>query len=129
MVVTGVIDLFMAQPFGARSLLQRIFSMTLNDGIRSFQKSIDSLVVKINDPVLCSKLKHFTDADETTKNELREEAAREGIDLIVVILRSDLFKPELTPPQIERVFNAYVAWINAVENVSSVRRYIRSPRD
>ncbi|KAI9885534.1 MAG: T-complex protein 1 subunit delta [Watsoniomyces obsoletus] len=119
MVVTGVIDLFMAQPFGSRSLMQRIFSMTLNDGIRSFQKSIDSLVVKINDPVLCSKLKHFTDADETTKNELREEAAQESTDLIVVILRSDLFKPELTPSQIERVFNAYVAWNNAVENVDA----------
>lgn len=121
MVMSGVLELFMAQPFGARSLLQRIFSMTLNDGIRSFQRTIDSLVTRIDDSVLCAKIKQFTQAEEDVKNSLREEAARDGIDLIVVILRSELISPGLTPPQIERVFNAYVAWNNAVENVSLVR--------
>ncbi len=118
MVVTGVIDLFMAQPFGSRSLMQRIFSMTLNDGIRTYQRSIDSLTAKINDVVLVSKIKRFTDADIETKNAIRQDAASDGIDIVVAILRSDLLEPDLTPPQIEKVFNAYVAWNNAVENVS-----------
>ena len=118
MVMSGVLDLFMAQPFGARSLMQRIFSMTLNDGIRSFQKSIDSLTIKINDPILCGKIKQFTEAKEDIKNAIRDEAAKDGIDLIVAILRSDEIKPDLTPPQIERVFNAYVSWNNVVDNVS-----------
>ncbi|KAI9822057.1 MAG: hypothetical protein M1826_000565 [Phylliscum demangeonii] len=119
MVMTGVLDLFMAQPFGTRSLMQRIFSMTLNDGIRSFQRSIDSLVVRINDPVLCDKLKKFANAAEAVKDGLRHEAADEKIDLIVVILRSDAIEPELKAAQIERIFNAYVAWTNAVENVDA----------
>lgn len=122
MVMTGVLELFMAQPFGSRSLLQRIFSMTLSDSIKSFQKSIESLLVKIDDPVLCGKLKHFTEADEQIKNAIRQEAAEQDMDLIVVILRSDLIKPELTAPQIQRVFNAYVAWNNVVDNVSDVTR-------
>lgn len=117
MVMTGVLELFMAQPFGSRSLLQRIFSMTLSDGIKSFQKSIEALVAKINDPVLCEKLKRFTEADEETKNTIRREAAEQDIDLIVVILRSDMIRPELTAPQVQRIFNAYVAWNSAVENV------------
>ena len=117
-VMSGVLDLFLAQPFGSRSLLQRIFSMTLNDGIKLFQKSIDSLVTKINDPILTEKLKRFVDADEDVKNALRGEAAAEDVDLIVVILRSDRFSPELKPDQIGRVFNAWVAWNNAVDNVS-----------
>ncbi|KAL2037302.1 hypothetical protein N7G274_009991 [Stereocaulon virgatum] len=117
MVMSGVLDLFLAQPFGARSLAQRVFGMALNDGIRTFQKSIDSLVSKINDPVLCEKLKRFCNADENTKNEIRSEAALEDIDLIVAILRSERFAPELTPQQIGKVFNAYVAWNNAVENI------------
>ena len=117
-VMSGVLDLFLAQPFGARSLAQRIFGLALNDGIRSFQKSIDALVVKIGDPVLCEKLKCFCNADENTKNEIRSEAAAEGVDLIVVILRSERFSPELTPQQIGTVFNAFVAWNNAVDNVS-----------
>jgi hypothetical protein len=107
----------LAQPFGARSLLQRIFSMTLSDGVRAYQKTIDALVLKIGDPVLVSKMKAFVEAEEDMKNILREEASEEDVDLVVAILRSDHFTPELTPPQIERVFNAYVAWNNAVDSV------------
>ncbi|CAD6570517.1 MAG: hypothetical protein ASARMPRED_003770 [Alectoria sarmentosa] len=116
-VMSGVLDLFLAQPFGTRSLAQRIFGLALNDGIKSFQKSIDSLMLKINDPILCEKLKRFCNADEDTKNEIRSEAVSEDIDLIVAILRSEKFAPDLTPQQIGTVFNAFVAWNNAVENI------------
>ncbi len=116
-VMSGVLDLFLAQPFGSRSLLQRILAMTLNDGIKAFQKSVDSLYPKIADPVLCDKIKRFIDSDEEVKSIIREESVREDVDIIVVILRSELFQPELTPEQIGKVFNAYVAWNNAVENV------------
>ncbi len=117
-VMSGVLDLFLHQPFGARSLTQRVFGMALNDGIKSFQKPIDSLILKINDPILCQKLKAYCNAKEDVKNELRSEAAAEDIDLIVVILRSDSFTPDLSPVQIGKVFNAFVAWNNAVDNVS-----------
>ncbi|KAL9106079.1 MAG: hypothetical protein Q9227_008865 [Pyrenula ochraceoflavens] len=116
-VMSGVLDLFLAQPFGSRSLLQRIFSMTLNDGIRAFQKSIDSLVAKIGDETLTGKIKTFVNADEAVKNDLRGEATADEVDLVVVILRTEQFTPELSPEQIGKVFNAYVAWNNAVENV------------
>ncbi|GAB1213786.1 hypothetical protein ATERTT37_002939 [Aspergillus terreus] len=116
-VMSGVLDLFLAQPFGSRSLLQRIFSMTLNDGIRAFQKSIDALAAKVGDPIVCQKLKAFTDADEDLKNVIRAEATAEELDVIVAILRSDLLPHELTPEQYEKVFNSYVAWNYAVDNV------------
>ncbi|EAW09392.1 PX domain protein [Aspergillus clavatus NRRL 1] len=116
-VMTGVLDLFLAQPFGSRSLLQRIFSIALNDGIKQFQKSIDALVAKVDDPILAGKLKAFTNADEDVKNEIREEAVAEDVDLIVAILRSELLQPEITPEQVGKVFNAYVAWNHAVDNV------------
>ncbi|OGM43647.1 PX domain protein [Aspergillus bombycis] len=121
-VMSGVLDLFLAQPFGSRSLLQRIFSMTLNDGIKQFQKAIDSLVSKVDDASLCQKLKAFTDSDEETKNEIRAEAEDEDIDILVAILRSDRFSPELTPEQYGNVFNAYVAWNQAVESVDAEMR-------
>ncbi|KAL0938975.1 px domain protein [Colletotrichum truncatum] len=116
-VMSGVLDIFLAQPFGTRSLLQRIFSLTLNDGIRSFQKSIDTLADKIGDNVLTKKLKLYTEAEEHIKTAIREEAAAEDIDLIVVILRSEYLEPALTSEQIGRLYNAYVAFNNAVENV------------
>ena len=117
--MNGVLDLFLAQPFGSRSLAQRVFGMALNDGIKSFQKSIDALVAKIYDPMLCQKLKAFIDSPEDVKNIMRSEAVVDEVDLIIVILRSEQFEPELTPEQIGKVFNAYVAWNNAVENVTS----------
>lgn len=116
-VMTGVLDLFMAQPFGSRSLLQRIFSQTLNESIKDFQKSISSVAAKIEDPVLTEKLKNFVDADELIKNEIRYEAESEQTDLVVVILRSELLSPELNAEQIGKVFNGWVAWNNAVDNV------------
>ena len=119
-VMSGVLDLFLAQPFGTKSLAQRVFGLALNDGIRSFQKSIDSLVVKIDEPVFCEKLKRFCDAGEDLKNVVRAEAVADDIDLIVAILRSELISAELQPEQIGKAFNAYVAWNNAVENVCFV---------
>lgn len=117
MVMSGVLDLFLAQPFGTRSLAQRVFGMALSDGIRSFQKNIESLVTKIGDPVLCEKLKNFCNAEESLKNEIRSEAVVDDIDLIVAILKAEKLNPELAPEQIGKIFNAYVAWNNAVENV------------
>lgn len=116
-VMANILDVFLAQPFGARSLMQRIFSLTLNDGIRSFQKSIDALAAKIGDPVFVDKLKQYTDAEEDIKAAIREESASDDVDLIVAILRSEQIDPPLTPEQIGRLYNAYVAFNNAVENV------------
>lgn len=116
-VMSGLLDVFMAQPFGSRSLLQRIFSATLNDGIRSFQKSIDTLAEKIADPVFTDKIKKYTDAEEHIKVAIREEAVSDDLDIIVAVLRSELIEPALTPDQIGRLYNAYVAFNSAVENI------------
>ena len=115
-VMSAVLDLFLAQPFGTRSLLQRIFSQTLNDGIKQFQKPVEDMIHKVNDPVLTNKLKAFVDSSEDVKAIVRNEAQDEDVDVVVAILRSEHFQPELTPPQIQRVFNAWVAWNSAVEN-------------
>ncbi|KAF4636909.1 hypothetical protein G7Y89_g1192 [Cudoniella acicularis] len=116
-VMSSVLDIFLAQPFGARSLMQRIFSLVLNDGIRSFQKSIDALVTKIGEPVFCEKLKKFCDGDEDVKNEIRADSENENVDLIISILRSEAIEPPLSSEQIGKIFNAWVAWNNAVDNV------------
>ncbi|KAL9098320.1 MAG: hypothetical protein Q9163_006003 [Psora crenata] len=121
-VMSGVLDLFLAQPFGTKSLAQRVFGMALNDGIKAFQMSIDSLALKIGDPILCEKLQAFCNSPEDLKNEIRSEALIEDIDLVVAILRSERISPELTSDQIGKVFNAYVAWNHTVENVDEEMR-------
>ncbi|PHH60404.1 hypothetical protein CDD81_1682 [Ophiocordyceps australis] len=116
-VMSAVLDVFLAQPFGTRSLMQRIFSLTLNDGIKGFQRSIDALTAKVGDAVFSQKLQRYTSSDEHVKTSIREEAESEKIDIVVAILRSDMLEPELTGEQIQRLFNAYVAFNSAVENV------------
>ncbi|TVY48801.1 PX domain-containing protein [Lachnellula occidentalis] len=116
-VMSSILDIFLAQPFGARSLMQRIFSLTLNDGIKSFQKSIDALVDKVGEPVFSEKLKKFTDASEEVKNPIREESENESVDLIVAILRSEEIGPALNSEQIGKIYNSWVAWNNVVDNV------------
>ncbi|KAI5292929.1 hypothetical protein KEM56_006167, partial [Ascosphaera pollenicola] len=49
-VMAGVLDIFLAQPFGSRSLIQRILGMAMGDGIKSLQRSIDVLTKKIASP-------------------------------------------------------------------------------
>lgn len=97
--------------------MQRVLGMAINDGIKQLQKSIDSLTVTINDSVLCGKLKQFTEADEDVRERIRTEAIEENVDLIVGILRAGDLTPTLEPKQVETVFNAYVAWNNAVEDI------------
>ena len=116
-VMSGILDVFMAQPWGARSLMQRIFSMTLNDGIRSFQSSIDSLSDKLGDPVFAEKIKRYADADAEIKEAIRVEATAENMDLAIVVLRSDKIEPPLNDKQFEKLFNSYAAFTSAVENV------------
>lgn len=136
LVMSGVLDLFLAQPFGSKSLAQRVFGMAINDSIRSFHKQVDALATKIADPVLCNKINIFCNSPENTKNYIRSEAVADDVDLVVAILRSDQIAPDLTPVQIGKVFNAYVAWNSAVENVdeemkqgaqlfASLKQYLR----
>ena len=123
LVMSGVLDLFLAQPFGSKSLAQRVFGMAINDGIKSFQKQVDALGAKIDDPILCNKIRTFCNSPEEMKNYIRNEATTEDVDLIVAILRSDQISPNLTPQQIGTVFNAYVAWNSAVENVDEEMKH------
>lgn len=122
-VMASVLDIFMAQPLGAKSLLQRIFGLALGDGIRSIQRSIESLTTKIGEPSLTDKIKNYSESDEEVKAIVREEAQNEQIDLLVKVLQSEDVEPELSTEQIGRIFNAYVAWNNAVENVDEEMRH------
>jgi hypothetical protein len=124
-VMNGILDIFLLQPFGARSLLQRIFGMAISDGVTNIQKSIDILVSKRIGPerlVFTDKIRQYAESDVKVKNELKNEAAIEEVDLLVCIMRSDHFIPQATDEQVQDVFNAYVAWNNEVENIDSEMR-------
>lgn len=111
----GVLDLFLAQPLGARSLMQRIFGLAINDGIRTTQKSLDTLDAKIADPTFTHKIRTYVSSSEDLKDALRAEATTEGVDLLVILIRSDSLSPPVSSDQVAKIFNAYVAYTAAVD--------------
>nr|POF12700.1 px domain-containing protein [Quercus suber] len=121
-VMGSVLDIFMAQPLGAKSLLQRLFGLALGDGIRQIQRSIDALTAKINEPLYCEKIANFTQSPEDVKEYIRLEAQQDGVDMLVKVLQSDEVQPPLSAEQTGAIFNAFVAWNNAVENVDEEMR-------
>ncbi|QIW97072.1 hypothetical protein AMS68_002590 [Peltaster fructicola] len=121
-VMKGVLDMFMAQPLGTKSLMQRMFLFAVGDGIKSIQRSIDALITKIDAPIYSEKIRKYVDADYAIKKELRAEAQAEDIDLVAKVLQSDQISPELSNEDTARAFNAYAAWNSAVENVDESMR-------
>ena len=121
-VMASVLDIFMAQPLGAKSLLQRIFGLALGDGIRSIQRSIETLTSKVNAPIYSEKIANYTAAGEEIKQRLRAEAKEEKVDLLVKVLQTEDISPQLSSEQTGQIFNAYVAWDNAVTNVDEEMR-------
>ncbi|QDS72922.1 hypothetical protein FKW77_008001 [Venturia effusa] len=117
-----VLDVFMAQPFGTRSLLQHIFGMAIQDGITNISKSMTVLVTqKIQDTDFPPKIQAYVEADEEIKQVVKEEAKDKNIDLLLAILQSNRFGSTLSYDQLAQAEDAHQAWKNAVENVGSER--------
>ncbi|KAL7422844.1 hypothetical protein Q5752_002140 [Cryptotrichosporon argae] len=108
-MIRGVLDLFLARPFGGQSLIQRMFSSSLSEDVRLIAEDIQAVQDKIDDPVLCQKIDQYVNAPYEIQDVFRKDAASEGVDLLVVLLRSPT-PPILSRPQIQRVARASRAY-------------------
>ncbi|ORY28587.1 hypothetical protein BCR39DRAFT_534242 [Naematelia encephala] len=108
-MIRGVLDLFLARPFGGQSLIQRMFSSSLSEDVRAISEDIEVVAEKIEDPVLCQKVEQFANAPFEIQEIYRKDAATEGLDLLVVILRSP-DPPTMSRPQFQRVYRASRAY-------------------
>ncbi|KZO98012.1 hypothetical protein CALVIDRAFT_535609 [Calocera viscosa TUFC12733] len=104
-MIRGVLDLFLAAPFGGPSLLQRMFSSSLSEEVKGLQEDIDAVKDKIGDDVLCEKVRIFVDAPQEIQQVYIADAAEENIALLAVILRSQE-GPPLDRDQFQRVVRA-----------------------
>ncbi|KIY49231.1 hypothetical protein FISHEDRAFT_29912, partial [Fistulina hepatica ATCC 64428] len=104
-MIRGVIDLFLAQPFGGRSLLQRMFSSSLSEEARQLEDEIQSVKAKVEDPVICEKIRLFIYGPKEIQDLCKADAVTEKQDLITIILRSGE-QPLLNRIQMQRVARA-----------------------
>ncbi|CAE6523036.1 unnamed protein product [Rhizoctonia solani] len=104
-MIRGMLDLFLATPFGGKSLLQRMFTSSLSEEVRALQEDIQAVEDKVEDPILCEKIKQFINAPPDIQRLFKADAAAENLNLISVILRSEA-PPTLNRPQLHRVMRA-----------------------
>ncbi len=122
MMVRGVLDIFLAQPFGQRSLLQRMFSSSLQDEVKELDEVCSAISAKVDDPAICEKVKQFVYAPSEIQALYRKDAEEERLDLLTTILRSPE-APALDRSQIHRVVKASQAY----EVYKEYRRGLKNP--
>lgn len=99
-MVKGVLDLFLAQPFGGKSLFQRIMLANMSEQSKDMQKDIEELEAKINDPALCQKVANAVKCDKPEGLDLgKTTPIQETLDL----LKNSKIEPVLSPEQIIKV--------------------------
>ncbi|ESK96008.1 px domain-containing protein [Moniliophthora roreri MCA 2997] len=107
-MIRSVLDLFLAQPFGGRSLLQRMFTGSLTEEVRALEEEIEAVRAKVEDPIMCEKVKLFVYAPKEIQDMYKADAASENLNLLTVILRSG-DQPVLSRAQLHRVAKAHRA--------------------
>ncbi|KAF7292459.1 PX-domain-containing protein [Mycena chlorophos] len=107
-MIRSVMDLFLAQPFGGRSLLQRMFTGSLTEEVHALEEEIDAVKAKVDDPMICEKIRQFVYAPREIQDMLKADAAAERMDLITIVLRA-ADAPFLSRAQMHRVAKAHRA--------------------
>lgn len=93
-MIRGVMDLFMAQPFGGKSLLQRyavpllsdlwisygfivsMFTSSLFEESKALQEDIAAVAAKVDDPALCEKVRLFVYGPKEIQAVYRADASK-----------------------------------------------------
>ncbi|KAG2077394.1 hypothetical protein BDR04DRAFT_1148155 [Suillus decipiens] len=107
-MIRSVVDIFLATPFGGRSLLQRMFSSSLTEEVTIIEEDIEAVKAKVDDSVICEKLRLFVNAPREIQDTYRMDAKQGNIPVLVVVLRSRE-EPRLNRDQLRRVHRAHLA--------------------
>lgn len=131
-IMKGIIDLFLAQPFGKRSLLQNIFYMVLQDDIKSQDKQINTIKKALSpkySEVIAKVFEGYLKASLAVREEIRGSTKTDDnvslddseghTDLLVAIFKNARkLVPDGGPAQDEVALLVeawYEAWNAAVE--------------
>lgn len=82
-----------------------MFTTSLSEEVRALQEDIEAVQDKIEDPILCEKIRQFINAPLDIQKLFKADAASENLNIVAVILRSEA-PPTLNRPQLHRVMRA-----------------------
>ncbi|KAM6495865.1 protein of unknown function in PX-proteins (DUF3818) domain containing protein [Amanita muscaria] len=107
-MIRSILDLFLAQPFGGKSLLQRMFTGSLSEEVRVLQEQIEAVKDKVDDPMMCTKVHQYVYASRDVQELFKVDAASDNMHVITTVLRS-AEEPVLSRPQMNRLARAHRA--------------------
>ncbi|KAH7929468.1 hypothetical protein BV22DRAFT_128309 [Leucogyrophana mollusca] len=129
-MIRSVLDIFLAQPFGGRSLLQRMFTSSLTEEVKALEEDIEAVKAKVDDEVICEKIRLFVYAPREIQDTYKADAgtvlpvtpffechssylllfatAEEKHSLLTIVLRSGE-EPVLNRSQMQRVIRSHHA--------------------
>ncbi|KAF8640050.1 hypothetical protein AX17_001292 [Amanita inopinata Kibby_2008] len=107
-MIRSILDLFLAQPFGGKSLLQRMFTGSLTEETKALQEQIEAVKDKVDDPIMCAKVRQFVYASRDIQQLFKLDAASEDMHVLTAVLRS-AEEPVLSRPQMNRLARAHRA--------------------
>ncbi|KAF9912390.1 hypothetical protein EC991_011082 [Linnemannia zychae] len=108
-MMKGIMDLFLAQPFGRSSLMQRIISVNIQEEITEYKKDIVQLEAAIADQGLCDKIHNYVYAPRDVVTSIFPESEPYDItelSMVLDVLQSTLIQPLLEPQQLSRARDA-----------------------
>ncbi|MBW0527217.1 hypothetical protein O181_066932 [Austropuccinia psidii MF-1] len=108
-MIRGILDLFLARPFGATSLVQRMFSSGLYEEIHELKEDCQKVANKINDDRMCTRVKIFVEAPREIQEIYEADAKNEKLDIMTIIFRSPQ-GPKLDGPTFKRLQRAAQAY-------------------
>lgn len=108
-MIRGIIDLFLARPFGATSLVQRMFTSGLYDEIRELKEDAEKVASKISDDRMCQKIKTYVEAPREIQEAFEADSKNENLDLMSIIMRS-LEAPKFDHATYQRIHRAAMAY-------------------
>lgn len=86
-VMKGILDLFLAQPFGSRSLMQRIISANIHEEISEYKKDIAVLEDLIGDQGLCDKIRNYVHASKEVVSTIVSNDGKQTLDEVLCCCR------------------------------------------
>lgn len=108
-MMRSFLDLFLVQPFGQKSLVQRMFTGRLQEEISEMKQLSHNVQTKVPDPLFCQKVDAYVSMTHGMQQLFNEQAAAEQVDELTVVLRSPLYC-ELNERQLQRISRASVAY-------------------
>jgi hypothetical protein len=85
-----------------------MFSSSLTEEVTIIEEDIEAVKAKVDDPVMCEKLRLFVNAPREIQDTYRTDAKQGKIPVLAVVLRSGE-EPRLNRDQLRRVHRAHLA--------------------